>query len=97
MTTRNGNGRKRQKGLLGAVKRHPIRTAGIAAGALLGLTLIRKAANGRHEDDRGDRDGAAAARASGGGRARRGSRGRSRARGVRGGRSQTRAEAGRGE
>lgn len=31
--------------VLAAVKKHPVRTAGVAAGAVLGAVLLRKAAN----------------------------------------------------
>ena len=36
---------RKTKSLLQAVKKHPVRTAGIAAGAVLGIALLRKAAN----------------------------------------------------
>ena len=33
------------KGLMRALKKHPVRSASIAAGAVLGIALLRKAAN----------------------------------------------------
>ena len=106
MANRNGTSGGRapkKKGLIGAVERHPIRTAGIAAGALVGLTLLCKAACGSDSDhgDAAERDGAARTTA-GRARARRASpratsRGGRAAARARGGRSQTRAETGRSE
>ena len=36
---------KAKKGLMQTVKRHPIATAGIAAGAVVGVALLRKVVN----------------------------------------------------
>ena len=93
-----GNGRKNAKsgGLMGAVKRHPVRAAGIAAGAVVGLTLLGKAVIGGDHDARGDKDKDQNGRGTGAARGVRKTAGRrTGARGARtagrGGRSTTRA------
>lgn len=90
--SKSGGRARKNDGLMGAVKRHPIRTAGIAAGAVLGLTLIGKAVAGG-DDERGakaNRDGESAdgARRTAGRGAKRG--GARSARGARGGRGAAR-------
>ena len=34
-----------KKGLLRTIKQHPVRTVGVAAGTVIGIALLRKAAN----------------------------------------------------